>query len=81
MVAPSVHEQGKVKYSRKKREKGERYPRGTDMLESYFLGTRVSRSYCSRITVAWHCSRKGIFGRKGFILVRVLIRFWFKYSF
>ena len=44
-------------------------------LESYFLGTRVSRSYCSQITVAGHCSHRGIFGRKGFILVRVLIRF------
>jgi hypothetical protein len=49
-------------------------------LKSYFLGTRVSRSYCSRITVARYCSRKGIFERKGFILVRVLIRFLFKYS-
>jgi hypothetical protein len=49
-------------------------------LESYFLGTRVSRSYYSEITVARHCSSRGIFGRKGFILARVLIRFWFKYS-
>jgi hypothetical protein len=29
----------------------------------------------SRITVAWHCSRKGIFGKMGFILFKVLIRF------
>jgi hypothetical protein len=49
-------------------------------LKSYFLGARVSRSYCSGITVAPHCSCRGIFGRKGFILARVLIRFWFKYS-
>ena len=49
-------------------------------LESYFLGTRVLRSYCNRITVASHCSCGGIFGKKGFILARVLIRFWFKYS-
>jgi hypothetical protein len=35
------------------------------------LGTRVSRSYCSGITVARHCSCRGIFGRKGFILARV----------
>ena len=44
------------------------------------LGTRVSRSYCSGIIVASHYSCMGIFGRKGFILTRVLIRFWFKYS-
>jgi hypothetical protein len=45
----------------------------------YFLGTRVLRSYYSRITEARHCSCKGIYGRKGLILARVLIRFWFKY--
>jgi hypothetical protein len=44
------------------------------------LGTRISRSYCSGITIVRHYSCRGIFGRKGFILVRVLIRFWFKYS-
>ena len=48
-------------------------------LESYFLEIRVLRSYCSRITVAPHCSSEGIFGKKGVILVKVLIRFWFTY--
>ena len=34
-------------------------------VESYFLGTRISRSYYSRITVAPHCSCEGIFEKKG----------------
>jgi hypothetical protein len=45
------------------------------LLGKLLFRTRVSRSYCSRISVARHCSRRNIFGRKGFILVRVLIRF------